>query len=42
MGTDRQVPPRRLDCLEICRSNTRIFDVLVDGVAHESKVGYAR
>lgn len=27
-------------CVEVCNSKVRIFDVLADGVAHESKVGY--
>jgi hypothetical protein len=40
-GTSRQVRASTKGCLDICNtSNVRIFDVLVDGVAHESKVGY--
>lgn len=26
--------------MEVCNSKVRIFDVFVDGVAHESKVGH--
>lgn len=35
-----QVPMKTDGCVQICNSTSRIFDVLADGVAHESKVGY--
>ncbi|WP_296607073.1 hypothetical protein [Nocardioides sp.] len=40
-GSDWQVPISTLGCQGACNiTDRRIFDVLVDGVAHESKVGY--
>ncbi len=38
-GVDWQVRASTVGCVPGCDSNVRIFDVLVDGVAHESKVG---
>lgn len=38
-GVDKQVNISTKGCLAGCDSDIRIIDVLVDGVAHESKVG---
>ena len=40
-NSQTQVPVKTDGCVEICnKSNLRIVDNLLDGVAHESKVGY--
>lgn len=39
-GVEVQVPMSTTACTDACNPAHRIFDVLVDGVAHESKVGY--
>lgn len=39
-GVDEQVRFPTAGCGAICASNVRIADTFVDGVAHESKVGY--
>ncbi|GII99265.1 hypothetical protein CLV28_2422 [Sediminihabitans luteus] len=39
-GKDVQVRALTADCIAVCNAHVRVFDVLVDGVAHESKVGY--
>lgn len=40
-GVNYQVSVLTEGCIEVCNtSGVRIFDVFVDGVAHESKVGY--
>lgn len=39
-GVDIQVSMSTKACTDTCNPDHRIFDVLVDGVAHESKVGY--
>lgn len=41
-GIDRQVRIPTAGCTNSCASDVRIVDVLVDGVAHESKVGAVR
>jgi hypothetical protein len=38
-GLDWQVRASTAGCTDKCNSSLRIFDVLVDGIAHESKVG---
>lgn len=41
MGSSKQVRASTAGCIAVCnRSNVRVFDVFMDGVAHESKVGY--
>ena len=39
-GVKEQVQASTAGCVQVCNSKVRIFDVLADGVAHESKVGY--
>ncbi len=40
-GVTKQVRMRTEGCVDVCNStNVRVIDVFVDGVAHESKVGY--
>ncbi len=40
-GVTRQVRASTEGCIDVCNiTNIRLFDVFVDGVAHESKVGY--
>ena len=39
-GVDTQVRMSTKNCIDGCNSPVRIFDVLDNGVAHESKVGY--
>ena len=39
-GVNKQVRASTAGCIEVCTSKVRIFDVFVDGVAHESKVGH--
>jgi hypothetical protein len=38
-GVDKQVRASTSGCTDVCTGSVRIFDVLADGVAHESKVG---
>ncbi|QBE48447.1 binary toxin-like calcium binding domain-containing protein [Leucobacter triazinivorans] len=37
---ETQVRASTVDCVEVCNANARIFDAVVDDVAHESKVGF--
>lgn len=37
---DTQVRASTVDCVEVCNANARVFDAVVDDVAHESKVGF--
>jgi len=39
-GVNKQVRASTEGCMKVCNSKIRIFDVFVDGVAHESKVGH--
>ena len=39
-GVNKQVRASTEGCIEVCNSKIRIFDVFVDGVAHESKAGH--
>lgn len=39
-SVETQVRASTADCIEVCNPNVRIFDVVVDNVAHESKVGF--
>lgn len=41
-GVNRQVRRLTGGCVDVCNSKARFFDVFVDGIAHESKVGYKR
>ena len=36
----KQVRASTAGCIEVCKGTIRIFDVFVDGVAHEAKVGH--
>jgi hypothetical protein len=38
--TQTQVVARTTGCIAVCNLSNRRFDVVADGVAHESKVGY--
>lgn len=41
-GANKQVSAATTGCADVCNPIRRRFDVLADGVAHESKVGYVR
>lgn len=42
VGATKQISASTKGCLKVCNDFRRRFDVLADGVAHESKVGFVR